>query len=104
MEVTFESEHNFYPGSAVDLGGGGLFVATNKIRPIGECVRVHLTLPTSSDPIDAIAEVRWLRTQALPRGGGQVGMGLMFLQLSPKGKAAVKAFLKLRESIVIDTG
>jgi uncharacterized protein (TIGR02266 family) len=102
VAVTFESEHNFFTGLTQDLSKGGLFVATHAIRPIGESIRVRLTLPTSSEPIDAITEVRWIRPQDLPGGAGEAGMGLMFLQLTPKGKAAIKEFLSKRDSLFYD--
>ena len=97
-----ESEHNFYTGLTQDLSNGGLFVATHNIRPIGEHVHLHFTLPTSRDPIEAMTEVRWIRSAAVPGGGGEAGMGLMFLQLQPQAKEAVRAFLKKRESLFYD--
>jgi uncharacterized protein (TIGR02266 family) len=102
VEVTFESEHNFYTGLTQDLSGGGLFVATHQLRPIGERIRLHFTLPSSKEPIEAITEVRWVRPTAVKGGGGDVGMGLMFLQLAPQAKEAVKAFLVKRDSLYFD--
>ena len=102
VTVTFESDHNFYTGLTSDLSGGGLFVATHQIRPVGERVLLRLTLPTSREPIDTITEVRWVRATEMPGGGGESGMGLQFLQLAPKAKEAIKAFLKRRDSIFFD--
>lgn len=102
VQVTMESEHNFYTGLTQDLSSGGLFIATHNIRPIGERVHVHFTLPTSRDPIDVMTEVRWVRSEAVKGGGGEAGMGLMFLQLPPQAKEAVKAFLRRRESLFYD--
>jgi uncharacterized protein (TIGR02266 family) len=102
VEVTFDSEHNFVTGLTQDLSRSGLFVATQSLCPIGERVQVKLTLPTSPTPIDALTEVRWVRTRDVPGGGGRAGLGLMFLQMSPQGKEAVKAFLQQRESIFFD--
>jgi uncharacterized protein (TIGR02266 family) len=102
VQVTMESEHNFYTGLTQDLSGGGLFVATHNIRPIGEEVHVHFTLPTSRDPIDAIAQVRWVRPTSVPGGGVEAGMGLMFIELGPQAREAVKAFLRQRESLFYD--
>jgi uncharacterized protein (TIGR02266 family) len=98
VEVTFESEHNFYKGRSQDLGGGGLFVATPVLRPIGECVRVRFTLPGNPEVLDAITEVRWLRDKNTAEG--DVGMGLQFLQMSPKTKQAVKAFAAKRDAML----
>jgi uncharacterized protein (TIGR02266 family) len=102
IKVDLESEHNFYTGLTSDLSGGGLFVATHLIRPVGERIHLRLTLPTYREPIDALTEVRWVRATALPGGDGEAGMGLQFLQLEPRAKEAIKAFLKKRESLFFD--
>ena len=102
VAVTFESDHNFYTGITSDLSGGGLFVATHQIRPVGERIQLRLTLPTFGEPIDAVTEVRWVRAASLPGGGGEAGMGLQFLQLLPQAKDAIKAFLKRRDSLFFD--
>jgi uncharacterized protein (TIGR02266 family) len=103
VQVTFESEHNFFTGLTQDLSRGGLFVATPHLCPIGARVRLRMTLPTSSQPIELMTEVRWLRTRDVPGGGGKAGVGLMFLDMSPQAETAVKAFLEQRESIYFDT-
>lgn len=100
VEVTFESDHRFYSGLTNDVGGGGLFIATSVLRPIGECIRVRFTLPGSSVLQDAITEVRWVRGP--DSSEGEPGMGLQFVQLSPKTKQAIKEFLRERKSIVQD--
>jgi uncharacterized protein (TIGR02266 family) len=98
VEVTFESEHNFYTGITQDLGSGGLFVATNILRSIGECVRVRFTLPGNPELLDAITEVRWVRDR--DTAAGEAGMGLQFLQMSAKTKQAVKAFAEKRDAMI----
>jgi uncharacterized protein (TIGR02266 family) len=102
VQVTMDSEHNFYTGLTQDLSSGGLFVATHVIRPVGERIHLHFTLPTSPVPIEAVTEVRWVRMEAVRGGGGEPGMGLMFLDLAPVAKAAVEAFLKKRDSLFLD--
>ena len=102
VEVTFESAHNFYTGLTSDLSGGGLFVATLQIRPVGERIHLRFTVPTSREPIEAVTEVRWVRATAMSGGGGEAGMGLQFLQLAPQAKEAIKAFLKRRDSLFFD--
>lgn len=98
-DVTFESQHNFYTGVSRDLGGGGLFVATDVLRPTGECVRVRFTLPGSAEILDAIAEVRWVRSTDTT--GSESGMGLQFLQMSAKTREAVAAFMRQRAAMVV---
>jgi len=97
LEVTFESRHNFYTGISQDLSVGGLFVATYSFLPVGECVRVRFTLPGSSELLDAITEVRWVRRKDTDEG--EAGMGLEFLQLSPATRQLVKAFAERRNAI-----
>lgn len=102
VQVTMDSEHNFYTGLTQDLSSGGLFVATHVIRAVGERVHLQFTLPTSAVPIEAVTEVRWIRTTPVKGGGGEPGMGLMFLDLSAEAKKAVHAFLKKRDSLFLD--
>ncbi|MGD0837262.1 MAG: TIGR02266 family protein [Polyangia bacterium] len=102
VKVTMDSEHNFYTGLTQDLSGGGLFVATHHIRPIGEVVRVNFTLPALRDPIEALTQVRWVRSSDVGGGGGGPGMGLMFIELSAKAKEAIKGFLRQRDSLLFD--
>jgi uncharacterized protein (TIGR02266 family) len=102
VEVTLSSEHNFFTGLTHDLSGGGLFVATHQVLPIGERVRLTFTLPDVEEPIEALTEVRWVRGTELSGRGVEPGIGLRFLQMLPKAKNAVKAFLERRDSIFLD--
>ena len=102
VAVTLDSEHNFFTGLTQDLSKSGLFVATTTPCPIGAQVHLRFALPTSKEPIEALTEVRWVRPQDVPDGGGKAGVGLMFLRMSPQGKQAVKTFLSMRESIFFD--
>lgn len=100
VEVTFESEHNFYTGLTQDLSGGGLFVATNVLRPIGEYIRVRFNLPGHSEFIDVVTVVRWVRGHNI--SDLEPGMGLQFTQLTQSAKQAVSEFLRRRDSIYFD--
>ncbi len=102
VQVTMDSEHNFYTGLTQDLSGGGLFVATHAIRPVGERIHLRFTLPTSPVAIEAVTEVRWIRATAVKGGGGEAGMGLKFLALSSQATAAINAFLRQRDSLFYD--
>jgi len=100
VEVTFESQHNFYTGISSDLSVGGLFVATDMLCPVGECVRVRFTLPGNTEVMDAITEVRWVRSVDVT--GGERGMGLQFLQMSARTKQAVNEFAIKRDALVVN--
>jgi uncharacterized protein (TIGR02266 family) len=102
VEVTLESEHNFFTGLTQDLSSGGLFVATTSRCPIGAQVHLRIRLPTSAAPLDVLTEVRWVRPHDLPDDAGKAGVGLKFLRLSPQAAQAVKSFLEQRESLFFD--
>jgi uncharacterized protein (TIGR02266 family) len=98
--VTLESDHNFYTGLTRDISAGGLFVATHALRPVGARLRVRFSLPGASAPIEADAEVRWVRDSrfsTLPPG-----MGLRFVNVSGAALLAVSRFVQQRDTIFYD--
>lgn len=100
LEVGMESEHNFYTGLTQDISTGGLFVATDQQRKVGDRLMIAFTVP-GVEPITAETEVRWMRDG---RGGpdAPAGLGLRFLRMSPHGKKAITDFLKDRDSLFYD--
>ena len=48
-------------GVTKNVGGGGLFVATVRPFDVGDHVTVSLTIPEDPEPVEAVAEVRWVR-------------------------------------------
>ncbi len=102
VAVDFQSEHNFYTGLTRNISQGGLFVATNHLRRIGEHLRVRLTLP-GGRTVEIETEVRWVKDASVSRflEGGQ-GMGLRFVELAPEAAAAIQAFLDKRDSLFFD--
>jgi uncharacterized protein (TIGR02266 family) len=103
IAVDFGSDHNFYTGLTHNIGAGGLFIATNKLRPVGTRLVVNFTLTGQSDPIQVTMEVRWLsQPPARSRDSGSTGMGLKFVDISEKALAAVTEFTHKRETLFYD--
>jgi len=102
VEVGLQTDNNFYTGLTQDLSGGGIFVATHQIRQVGDRIKVMLTLPGQTETFEILTEVRWIRGTSLSRSVDDPGMGLRFLQMSPRAKRAVNDFLKQRESLFFD--
>lgn len=102
IEVTMESEHNFYTGLTQDVSTGGLFIATHQLRPIGEQIRLKFSLPGGGAPLDILTEVRWHRDTRAIRTDGHAGMGVKFLNLSGEHQKAIEAFLADRDSLFFD--
>jgi uncharacterized protein (TIGR02266 family) len=101
VDVTFESEHNFYTGFLENLSSGGLFVATHDIRRIGDTVEVRFTLPGRAEPVTATARVRWIREYGNSPDAAP-GMGLQFVDLDPAVQKEIERFIALREPIFFE--
>jgi uncharacterized protein (TIGR02266 family) len=100
VEVTLESDHNFYTGLTSNVSEGGLFVASESLPPIGTRLVIRFALGDSPEHIDAVGEVRWLRdvrSSDFPRG-----FGLRFLEISAAALDRVVAFVAGRESIFFE--
>jgi uncharacterized protein (TIGR02266 family) len=102
-EVTFESDNNFYTGLTQDISSGGIFLATRALRPVGEQIKVTLTIPGMGMPLELDAEVRWVRDWSSARDADlPIGMGLKFLALSRYAQEVIGAFLRERDSLYFD--
>ncbi len=101
LDVTLQSESNFYMGLGDKLPNGGLFIATHMVRPVGTEVEVALRLPASDHVVQARGVVRWVRdfseaTEAPP------GMGVRFEKLDPADMDAIQTFLKSRAPLFFE--
>ncbi|HEY3595130.1 MAG TPA: TIGR02266 family protein [Polyangiaceae bacterium] len=101
LEVTLESEHNFYLGLTENLSEGGLFIATHTLRPMGSKVTVSLKLPNSPEPINATGTVRWVRQYSETSDTGP-GMGVRFEELPPQQVNVIRDFLAARAPLFHD--
>jgi uncharacterized protein (TIGR02266 family) len=91
LEVTPDSDHNFYVGFSANISEGGLFVATYTRKEVGEVVSIQFTLPGDDEPITALTEVRWVREYNETSDVG-AGLGLSFVEISDAAKARIHAF------------
>jgi uncharacterized protein (TIGR02266 family) len=105
LEVTvdFESDSNFYAGLSQNISAGGLFIATHRIKRVGERIHLKFTLPGASKPIECETEVRWIReNSSLLRTDAATGMGVRFIDMSPADTAVIQKFIESRESLLYD--
>ncbi len=103
VKVDLESDHNFYTGLTQNISSGGLFIATNAIRKIGDRITLKFSLPGTTESVSVETEVRWIReNSALHKVEGATGMGVRFVNLSPVAAAAIQKFLEGRESLYYD--
>lgn len=101
LEISLESEHNFYAGFVENLSNAGLFIATHSVRPIGSHVEFSISMGEASEPVKGYGEVRWIR-QYSESSDSHPGMGLRFIELSPGGRERIEDFLRGREPIFYD--
>lgn len=103
VNVDLESDHNFYTGLTQNISAGGLFIATNAIRRIGDRITLKFLLPGANEPLAVETEVRWIReNSALNRVDGATGMGVRFVNLSPEAAQAIQSFIESRDSLYYD--
>ena len=103
VKVDLESDHNFYTGLTQNISAGGLFIATNAIRKIGDRITLQFSLPGAPEPLAVETEVRWIReNSALSRVDGATGMGVRFVNLSAQAATAIQQFLESRDSLYYD--
>jgi uncharacterized protein (TIGR02266 family) len=101
LDVTVASDHNFYAGFAENLSAGGIFVATHKLLPVGETVKLSIRLPGMDEPIEGTGEVRWVREYS-ERSNVPPGLGFRFVELSSGASEAIKRFLENRDPLFFD--
>ena len=101
IELSRESDHNFYTGFTENISSGGLFVATRDLKPIGTVMEISFSLPNFGTKITTRAEVRWQRLEQ-PHADSMPGIGVRFLDIDPAATHAINAFLGERDSLFYD--
>lgn len=102
VEVTLDSEHNFYTGFVQNVSEGGVFIATNDFLPIGSVCEFVLTLNPGFEKVVMRGTVRWVR-EVDDSSGVSSGMGLEFTDLHPDAQALMNRFIAgLRDSLFFD--
>lgn len=98
IEVTLESENNFFMGLTENISEGGVFVATHSLREVGARLEVELKLPGLAEAVRLQAVVRWVR---LFQEGSDVppGLGLQFLDVPDRAARAIREFVQSRDAI-----
>ena len=103
LEVTLESESNFFSGFSMNMSEGGLFVATHDHKPLGSEVQVTLSLPDGGEPVKAACVVRWVREYNPAVPDMAPGMGVQFVSLSAEELTRVESFCNgLRDPLFYD--
>lgn len=102
VEVTLQSDDNFYSGITGDVSEGGLFVATFMPPPIGAQIELVAKLPSGA-LVKAIGEVRWVRDGDRASDGNPAGCGVRFVEIAEDTLDAIRRFVSAeRDTIFYD--
>ena len=93
IPVDLEFFGESFLATSVNIGLGGLFVATERRFEIGSRCHLRFTLPGQAQQLALTAEVQWLYGHQ----GRALGMGLRFVDVPPAATAALQAFLRQRD-------
>ncbi len=102
VEVTLESENNFYTGITGDVSEGGVFIATYTAPPVGATVELVLSLPHSTEVFDVRGVVRWVRPLDACGHGLVPGCGIQWTEISHEALSAIHAFVQGRDTIFFE--
>jgi uncharacterized protein (TIGR02266 family) len=97
VEVSLESDSNFFVGLSGDVSRGGLFVVTWRKLAVGTGIFVAIDLPEGRLLVDG--EIRWVREAT---GGGTPGLGIAFMGLSEQDRQRIGAFCARRRPLCVD--
>jgi uncharacterized protein (TIGR02266 family) len=101
LDVSLESESNFYMGLTENLSEGGLFIATHLVKPLGTQIDVSFKLPQMAEPIKAMGVVRWVREYS-ETSDSMPGMGVRFERIGPEQVEQIRQFLAARAPLFYD--
>jgi uncharacterized protein (TIGR02266 family) len=99
VEVTLESDHNFYSGITANISDGGVFVATQAPPPTGTVVTIELALEGAAQTFTIRGEVCWTRAEWLSSEGVPAGCGIKWIEISREALDAIGRFVRHRDSI-----
>lgn len=101
IELSQESDHNFYTGFTENISSGGLFIATRDLKPIGTIMEIAFSLPGNAAKITTRCEVRWQRLEQ-SHVDSMPGIGVRFLDIDPESAQAINDFIGQRGSLFYD--
>jgi uncharacterized protein (TIGR02266 family) len=102
VEVSLESENNFYAGITGNVSTGGVFIATYTPPPAGAEVSLELKLAGSAESFHVRGMVCWSRSPERSSEFAPPGVGIRWIDLPPAVETAIKRFVDKRDTILFD--
>lgn len=102
VEITLESESNFYAGVSNNVSEGGVFISTLASPPVGAMVTLSLGLP-GAGRFALAGVVRWVRDDEVCHGS-LPGCGIQWLELPAAARVAIEHFVRSRDTELYELG
>ncbi len=103
VEITLESDSNFYAGITDNISEGGVFVAMLDLPPVGAEVSLRLRLPGLHQPLALSGVVRWVRDLEVCQGVA-AGCGIEWRGLPEEARRLIERFTRSRDTLLHDVG
>ena len=100
VHIGLDGPSNLFMGASENISEGGVFVASFKLRPMGDRFSIQFTLPDEERPVSAVVEVTWLRKSDPAYPNLTPGMGLRFLALDTGDAPRLTAFVARRAPLM----
>lgn len=92
VDVSLETQHNFYAGITGNLSYGGVFMMSDTPPAPGSSVQVEINLP-GGGRIRARGIVRWVRAADIASPECPAGCGVAWQAIDRRSLQAVRRFL-----------
>jgi type IV pilus assembly protein PilZ len=102
LPVAYRTVAGFVTDWAVNLSKGGLYINTPQPLPVGTSVRLLVSLPGASFPVDLVGRVTRTNAQGTP-GLEVPGMAVEFVDVDDEKRSRIEAFVeRLRAELPAD--
>jgi uncharacterized protein (TIGR02266 family) len=99
LAVDMQVSDRVFGGVAKNIGIGGMFVAADHLRTVGDEFVLTFRLPGQKEPVSVRGEVRWVRASFVTTSAEVSGMGIRFLDLKVGSAVAIADFIRATESV-----
>jgi uncharacterized protein (TIGR02266 family) len=93
VEVSLESENNFFTGLASNVSEGGVFIATS--TPPAVDTQVSFALSLEGQTFEVVGIVRWVREHFITTDQ-PAGCGVRFQNIDPRALEIIQRFIEFR--------
>ena len=97
VEVTLESDHNFFAGITDNISEGGVFVAMPD--PLARGAEVTFDLIIGEERHHIEGEVCWVRTKQMASADSPAGCGIRWKKISDEALKAIQRFIRGRDTL-----